>query len=153
MNNKKIEEKEDDKPIDVAKQMQRLVHFFGAEDVKSMFAKLDIKLSTYSNYYSRGKLPTRLINRLQSEFQINPAWLNYGEGASVLIPKLTKYGKIFDVIEAPQDQYHAPLCAVVCDAISKREDQELVVSEVLKFINSLNVPLKKKTEDKSEKKE
>ena len=133
--NKKDKEEFDNVKI----QIERLKSFFKVDSVDKVFKKLDIKLSTYTNYYNRGRLPKKLINKLNIEYQLNPEWLYYGKGSMLITPSHSK----LCTTEKREDPYKSSSCMIICDAIHRREpkEREMLVAKLLEFINSLNLPL------------
>jgi len=137
----------------VSEQLNRIRIFFKKETIDDAFKALGIPKSTYSNYYNRAKLPSKLVSQLRDEHFMNPEWLKYGKGTSLLIPSPTKLMQA-NHIKEPISRYGSSECMMICDAIKRRDPnyQEELVAKVLMFINSLDIPLASR-EDEQEKKE
>ena len=142
--NKNDNAKEDD----FKTQLSRLKSFFKKDSVDEVFVFLGIKKSAYTNYYNRNRLPKKFVNRLNIEHQLNPEWLLYGRGTQTLIPPPSQYHKGLSVIE-PIGKYGSSTCTIICDAIHRRDEahRELLVADILKYINSLDYPLAKDNQD------
>ena len=128
---------------DIQTQLERLKSFFKLKTKKEVFAKLDIKQSTYNNYYNRGEMPSSLIKRLTVDYHINPDWLLHGKGSSLLLSSPTKYDEFF--VKEPTSPYVSSECKIICEAITRRDPahREMLIVKLLEFINSLDIPLKK----------
>jgi len=137
----------------VSEQLNRIRIFFKKETIDDAFKVLGIPKSTYSNYYNRVKLPSKLVSQLRDEHFMNPEWLKYGKGTSLIIPTPTKLMQT-NHSEEPLSRYGSSECMMICDAIKRRDPnyQEELVAKLLMFINSLDIPLASR-EDEQEKKE
>ena len=133
---------------DVKIQIERLKSFFKVDSVDKVFKKFDIKLSTYTNYYNRGKLPNKLIKRLNVEYHLNDEWLLFGRGARITIPPAPRsYSNVEDLVKNP---YKSSSCMIICEAIQRRSEnqREILVAKILQYINQLNLPLVEEEKDK-----
>ena len=138
---------------DIREQLNRIRMYFKKESIDQAFQFLKIPKSTYSNYYNRDKLPTKLVSQLRDEHFMNPDWLINGKGARQIVPTPSELFQA-NHVEEPQNRYGTSECMIICDSIKRRDPKytEELVAKVLMYINSLNIPLASK-EDDSEKKE
>ena len=141
------------KEDDIKEQFNRIRIFFQKETIDEAFKVLNIPKSTYSNYYNREKLPSKLISQLRDEHYMNPEWLKTGKGTMRVSPTPSELFQAKHT-EEPQNRYGTSECMMVCDAIKRRDAKytEELVAKVLMYINSLDIPLAN-SEDNLEKKE
>lgn len=137
----------------VSEQLNRIRIYFDKESIDQAFKLLDIPKTTYTNYYNKTKLPSKLVSMLRDVHYMNPEWLKTGKGSKQIIPTPSEIMKA-NQIKEPQSRYGTSECMVICDAIKRRDPAytEEIVAQVLTFINSLNIPLANKR-DNAEKKE
>lgn len=123
-------------------QLNRIRIYFKKESIDEAFVFLKIPKSTYSNYYNRDKLPSKLVSQLRDEHFMNPVWLKTGKGAKQVIPTPSELFQA-NHAEEPQNRYGTSECMMVCDAIKRRDPKytEELVAKVLMYINSLDIPL------------
>lgn len=145
-----MSEKKEDK---ISEQLNRIRFFFQKDSINQAFDMLGIPKTTYTNYYNKEKLPTKLVSMLRDEHFMNPEWLKTGKGTQQIIPSPSELMKA-NHIKEPQSRYGSSECMVICDAIKRRDPKhtEELVAKVLTYISSLDIPLAN-SEDDDEKKE
>jgi len=141
------------KENNISEQLNRIRIFFKKDTIDEAFKVLGIPKTTYSNYYNRAKLPSKLVLRLRDEHFINPEWIKSGKGTALLVPSPSDLMKS-NHVEEPLNRYSSSECMMICDAIKRRDSKytEELVAKVLMYINSLDIPLANR-EDEKEKKE
>lgn len=132
----------------ISEQLNRIRIFFKKDSIHEAFEMLNIPKTTYTNYYNKTKLPSKLVSMLRDEHFMNPEWLKTGKGALQIIPSPSELMRA-NHIKEPQSRYGSSECMVICDAIKRRDSSytEEIVAKVLTFINSLDIPLANKEDD------